>query len=324
MRALAEVVVATEGAYEDTRLIPQALRADYVRRHLLTDLKGRLEGGSVDDIVLPTVAAYAALRTLGVEEIDDVRRWIEERLDDETDDDIVPSAIAQSLVLVRELATPERIERVRAATVAPENPRDDKRLLTSYAAVLFAASDPALLELAARDKSLGLSVQAELIRAVTREDMRTSDAIVALAADMRERMNRLAVGEGALEAVCLGNAALIELARRQGIGPSAAVRGSPREVDARTVENTELVRDRETAVREAGEARRIGRQATTVLTGILVIVTGLIIFAIAVWGPGDLPGKFGFASGVFGLMSTFIGYFAKKATDAGVPPWPLR
>jgi len=147
--------------------------------------------------------------------------------------------------------------------------------------------------------------------------------VVALAAEVRGRIDRLTDGEGALEAVCIGNAALIELARRQGIGPNAAIRGRPREVDARTVENTELVRERETATRQADEALRVGRWVTTTFAGILVLVMLLAIVAIGIWVEGDLQKKFSFALAVFGLMSGFIGYVSKKANDAGVPPWPL-
>jgi len=320
MHGLAEVVVAIEGAYEDPRLIPQALRAEYVRRHLVAQLEGRVEDDSVDKLVLPTAAAYSALRALEVKAIDGMRAWIETRLDDE----VVPSLIAQALVLVPELRTPKRIERVRASTLEPEKHADDAGLLEAYAAVLLAAGEPERIRKAVANQALGLGVQAELLRAATREGVPATSGIVALGVHVRDEIDRLADGEGALEAVCLGNAALIELARRQGIAPHAEVRGRPREVDARTVESTELVKQRETALREADEARRAGRQATTAFAGILVAVTVLAILAIAIWGAGDVAAKFGFATGVFALMSSFIGYVAKKAHDAGVPPWPIK
>jgi len=249
-----------------------------------------------------------------------MRAWIETRLDDE----VVPSLIAQALVLVPELRTPKRIERVRASTLEPEKHADDAGLLEAYAAVLLAAGEPERIRKAVANQALGLGVQAELLRAATREGVPATSGIVALGVHVRDEIDRLADGEGALEAVCLGNAALIELARRQGIAPHAEVRGRPREVDARTVESTELVKQRETALREADEARRAGRQATTAFAGILVAVTVLAILAIAIWGAGDVAAKFGFATGVFALMSSFIGYVAKKAHDAGVPPWPIK
>jgi hypothetical protein len=286
----------------------------------VAQLEGRVEDDSVDKLVLPTAAAYSALRALEVKAIDGMRAWIETRLDDE----VVPSLIAQALVLVPELRTPKRIERVRASTLEPEKHADDAGLLEAYAAVLLAAGEPERIRKAVANQALGLGVQAELLRAATREGVPATSGIVALGVHVRDEIDRLADGEGALEAVCLGNAALIELARRQGIAPHAEVRGRPREVDARTVESTELVKQRETALREADEARRAGRQATTAFAGILVAVTVLAILAIAIWGAGDVAAKFGFATGVFALMSSFIGYVAKKAHDAGVPPWPIK
>jgi hypothetical protein len=324
MRALAELVVATKAAYEDKRQIPQALRAGYICRHLVPDLKRRVSDDSVDKNILATVAAYGALFALGVEGTEAMRTWIEDRLDAEDDDyQVLPSVLAQALVLVPKLATDERRERVRVASDGQGAAGDDKRLLMAYASVLFADSDSGLVRETAADESLGLSVRGELLRAVARQGMPATNEVVALAAELRGRIDRLAEAEGALEAVCIGNAALIELARRQGIAPSAQVRGRPREVDARTVENTELVKDRETAVREADEARQAGRQATTALAGILVLVTVLAMVAIATWVEGDFPTKFGSGFTVFTALSGLIGYITKKASDAGVPPWPL-
>ena len=46
------------------------------------------------------------------------------------------------------------------------------------------------------------------------------------------------------------------------------------------------------------------------------------VVAIFVWFDADLGGKFGFASGVFAVMSPLIGYVLTKAHGAGLPPWP--
>ena len=317
MRALAQAVVATEDAYEDTQLIPQALRADFIRRHLVDHLTARVAGNNVDEIVLATVATYAALSALGQPGLDRMREWADKHLDKE-----IPSVIAQALTLDPELQTPKRLEFVRAAANGETAPQDNARLLGAYAAVLLADSDPELLNAAAADRSLGLGVQAELLRSVARHRIPASKAVVELATHVRGEVDRLAAGEGALEAVCIGNAALIELARGQGIAPNVAIRGRSREVDVRTVENTELVKDRETALRKAEESRKAGRLATSALVGILVLLTLFAIGAIAVWSEGDPGAKFGFAAGVFGLMSTLIGFVTKKARDAGIPPWP--
>jgi hypothetical protein len=200
---------------------------------------------------------------------------------------------------------------------------DDARLLSAYAAVLFADSKPELLRAAVAEPSLALGLQAELLRAVARNRIEVTDEIVGLAALVRQRIDRLAAGQGGLEAVCIGNAALIELARRQGIGPSVAIRARPREVDARTIENTELVRERENAVRAAARYQRVGRQATTVLVGLLVLLTVATVAAILVWFGTGIGDKFGLASGVFGLLSGLISYVVAKARGAGLSPWPL-
>ena len=94
------------------------------------------------------------------------------------------------------------------------------RLLTAYAAVLFAENEPDLVRTAAADPSLGLGVQAELLRAVARNQIDVTDEIVGLAALVRERIDRLAAGRAASRRR-VGNAALIELARLQGIGTNA-------------------------------------------------------------------------------------------------------
>jgi hypothetical protein len=317
MRGLAEAVVATREAFEDARLIPQALRDDYLRRHLADDLVKRVTGDNVDDNVLATVGTYAALRALRVPGHDGLRTWAATHLDRE-----VASVVAQALILVPELGSAERRERVLAGAKGSASAEDDPRLLRAYAAVLFAESEPGLVRSAAAERSLGLGVQAELLRAVARSRIQVTNEIVGLAALVRERIDRLAAGEGGLEAVCLGNAALIELARRQGIGPTVAIRGRPREVDARTIENTELVRERENALRDAARYRHVGRQATTTLVGLLILMTVAAMAAIFVWFGDGIGEKFGFASGVFGLMSALIGYVVSKARAAGLPPWP--
>lgn len=314
-RGLAEAVVAIRDAFEDDRLIPHALRDDYVRRHVADPLAGRVHGDNVDDNVLATVATYATLVALRVPDHERLLAWADERLDRE-----LPSVIAQALILVPELETAERRERVLAAATGVAPAQDDLGLLRAYAAVLSAAGEPGLLRAAAAERSLGLGVQAELLRAVARNRIEVTDEIVGMAALVRERIDRLAGGEGGLEAVCLGNAALIELSRRQGIGPTAAIRGRSRAVEARTVENTELVREREEAVREAARSRRVGRQAVTALVGLLIALTAAAVAAIFIWFGDDISGKFGFASGVFGLMSGLIAYVVRKAHGAGLPP----
>ena len=316
-RGLAEAVVATREAFEDDRLIPQALREDFVRRHVADALAARVHGDNVDDNVLATVATYAALHALRVEGHDDLLGWADERLDDE-----LASVVAQALILVPELATPERRKRVLEAAKGGRCAEDDRRLLSAYSAVLFAQSEPGLVSRAAAEASLGLGVQAELLRAVARSRIEVTNEIVGLAALVRQRIDRLAGGQGGLEAISIGNAALMELARRQGIGPGAAIRGRPREVDARIVENTELVRAREDALRDAARYRHVGRQATTVLVGMLILITVAAVVAIFVSFGHGLGDKFGFASGVFGLLSGLIGYVVAKARAAGLPPWP--
>jgi hypothetical protein len=234
----------------------------------------------------------------------------------------LPSVVAQALILMPELATPERRRRVFDAAQGRALAQDDRRLLIAYAAVLFAQSEPGLVTTAAADPSLGLGVQAELLRAMARNRIEVTNEIVGLAALVRDRIDRLATGEGGLEAVSLGNAALIELARRQGIGPTVAIGGRTRQLDAQTIENTELVRGREDALREADRYRRVGRQATTALIGLLILTMGVTVAAIFVWWGKGLGDKFAIASAVFGPMSALIGYAVAKARGAGLPPWP--
>jgi hypothetical protein len=298
-------------------LIPQALREDYVRRHVGDALVNRIHGDNVDDNVLATVGTYAALRALRVEGHEDLRAWAAERLDRE-----LASVVAQALILVPELETAERRARVLQTAKGSAPAEEDPKLLRAYAAVLFAESEPELVRVAAAEPSLGLGVRAELLRAMARNRIDVTDEIVGMAALVRQGIDRLAAGQGGLEAVCLGNAALIELARRQGVGPTAAIRGRARQVDVRTIENTELVRDREEALRDAARYRRVGRQATTALVGVLILLTVAAVTAIFVSFGDDIGGKFGFASGVFGLMSSLIGYVVAKARAAGLPPWP--
>jgi hypothetical protein len=316
-RGLAEAVVATRDAFEEKRLIPQVLRAEFVRRHVADDLVARIEDGNVDDNVLATAGTFATLRALGVPGLDNLREWLTKRLDNE-----LPSVVAQVLILLPELATAERRRRVLEAAHGGAPEQDDKRLLTAYTAVLFAEEEPGLVRTAAADPSLGLGVRAELLRAVARNRIEVTDEIVGLAALVRERIDRLAAGEGALEAVALGNAALIELARRQGIGPTVAIGRDQRQLDAQTIENTELVRAREEALRDAARYRRVGRLATTVLTGLLIVTTAAAIAAIFLWVGKGFGEKIGLASAVLGPMSALIGFVIAKARGAGLPPWP--
>ena len=123
--------------------------------------------------------------------------------------------------------------------------------------------------------------------------------------------------------MCIGNAALIELGRQQGIGPNAAVRGRPRETDARTVQTTELIKERETAERDADAARKAGRLAVTALVGIIVLVMVVTIGWIVGWFDAAANTKFGFATGVFALLSGFITYILRKAREAGIPGWSI-
>jgi hypothetical protein len=315
-RGLAEVVIAARTAFEDKQLIPQVLREDFVRRHIADSLVDRIRDDNVDDNVLATVGTYAALRGLGVQGYEGLRKWITTHLDREP-----ASAVAQALILVPELSTEKRLRRVLEAARGSMPTGDDVRLLRAYAAVLFADKEPELLRAAAGEASLGLGVQAELLRAMVRTWVQATDEIVGLAALVRERIDRLAEREGALEAVCIGNAALIELARRQGIGPTVGSRGRPRELDARTVENTELVRIREDAVRDAERYRRVGRQAVTALVGLLILITVAALLSIFVWYRGGVGDKVAIASAVFGAMSGLIGYVVAKARGAGLPPW---
>ena len=150
-----------------------------------------------------------------------------------------------------------------------------------------------------------------------------SDEIIGLAALVRVRIDRLTAGEGALEAVALGNAALIELARSQGIGPTVGYGRRQRQLDAQTIENTELVRAREEALREAARYRRVGRLATTVLVGLLFMSTAGAIAASFLWIGDKLGDKIGIAATVLGPMSALTGYVVAKARSAGLPPWPL-
>jgi hypothetical protein len=317
VRGLAEAVVAAREAFVDDRQIPPALREDFVRRHVGEPLAAaRAQGEHVDDNVLATLGMFATLRALGMVGYEHLREWAERQLDVQ-----LSSVVAQALILVPDLTTEARLERVREAAAGDAAGGDDVKLLRAYAAILLAGTEPGRVA-AAADPSLGLGVQAQLLRAAVRHDIGETDIIVALAALVRQRIDRLALGHGGLEAVCLGNAALIKLAQQQGVGPSAAIRGRPRELDIRTIENTELVRARDTALRKADEAHRVGRLATTALVGILILVTVAAVVAIFIWFGEGLGEKFGFASGVFGLLSGFITYVVAKARGAGLPPWP--
>jgi hypothetical protein len=319
MRGLVEAVAAIEKAYVDRRFIPPPLRRDYVRRHLLEPLKSRVSKKNVDDNLLATVATYQTLRALGEKkEVERMRAWVKEHLDA---DDVVPSVLAQALTLDPTLDDGKRGARVRDAVDDEAMENDDVGLVRAYAAILFADED--LLTSAATDRSLGLSTQGDLLRAVGRLDNQAGDDIVELAAHVRGRIDDLAAAEGALEAVCIGNAALIELARKQGIAPNAAIRGRPREVDARTVEGTELVKKAEDARREAEEFRQVGRVATTILLGFLVLLTAVAIVAVFVRLDGSVDKKIGFALSIFGFLSGIVGYVLARAKKAKLPPWPF-
>jgi len=319
MRGLMEVVKAVEAAYVDRRLIPQALRREYVREHLAGPLRDRVKRENVDDNVLATLATYSVLRELDKTGFAGLRAWAAHRLDGQ-----VPSVIAQALTIESNLETPERLATVEAvAGGASPGQDDDVRLLRGYVAMLTAERDPDLLRAIAADRSLGLSVQAELLRAAIRHKLPPSKEIFDLTRYVRERIDQLAAGQGGLEAVCTGNAALIELARRQGIGPNAAVRGRPRETDARTVEATELVRERELARSDAEAARKVGRLAVTGILGILAAIEVAAIVWIVGWSGGDPGSKFGFATGVFAFIGGFFGVILRRARAAGIPPWPL-
>ena len=318
-RGLAEAVVATSAAFKDERLIPQVLRAEFVRRHVVDDLVARIEDDNVDDNVLATAGTASTLRALGVPGHEDaLSEWVTKRLDKE-----LPSVVAQVLIMLPELSSPERRGRVLEAALGRAPEQDDSRLLSAYAAVLFAAEEPSLVRTAAADPSLGLGVRAELLRAVARNKIAVTDEIIGLAALVRERIDRLMAGEGALEAVALGNAALIELARSQGIGPTVGYGRRQRQLDAQTIENTELVRAREEALREAARYRRVGRLATTVLVGLLFVSTAGAIAASFLWIGDKLGDKIGIAATVLGPMSALTGYVVAKARSAGLPPWPL-
>jgi hypothetical protein len=322
MRGLAEAVVAIKSAYVEPQLIPHALRRDYVCNHLVEPLVKRIKDDNVDELVLATLGTYCALTKLCVAGHDGLLKWVDRNLDGET-----PSLLAQALTLEPTLGDerPERLSRVRDA-VESANPTDadDGRLLRAYAAVLAAPHEPARLEAVAADCSQGLGVQAELLLAVVRHELPPSGPIFDLARNVRERIDQLAAGQGGLEAVCIGNAALIELARKQGIGPNAAVRGRPRETDARTVESTELIKDLETAERNVENARNAGRLAVTALVGMIVLAAVVAIVAIVGWwSGGDARTKFGLATGIFALMTTLTTYVLKKARDFGIPRWKI-
>jgi hypothetical protein len=74
-RGLAEAVVATREAFVDDRLIPQALRDEFVRLHVADALVARIEDDNVDDNVLATVGTCATLRALRIQGHDGLREW---------------------------------------------------------------------------------------------------------------------------------------------------------------------------------------------------------------------------------------------------------
>jgi len=315
MRAVAEAVDAVDAAYVDKRLIPQALRRDFVRRHLAGPLVGRIAHGNVDDNLLATLGTYVALSKLGESGHERLRGWVAARLDGETD----TSVLAQALKLDSSFVTKERIGRIEKAVACGEG--GDPHLLRAYAAMLLADTNPALLAEAVADPSLGLAVHAELLRTVVRDGIETNEEIFDLTRSVRDRVDQLAADGGGLEAVCIGNAALIELARKQGIGPSAAVRGRPRETDARTVETTELIKARETAERDADAARKAGRLAVAALVFIVVAVMVAAVVWIVGWYKSGADTKFGFATGVIAFLAGIVGYLLRRAQKAGIAPW---
>ena len=263
-RGLVEAVVATRDAYEDPRVIPQALREDYVRRQVAGALAARVHGDNVDHNVLATAGTYAALRALHVDGHEALRTWLAEKLDGKP-----ASVVAQALILVPELRTAKRCDRVLAAATSSPAVDDDERLLTAYAAALFAEREPGLLSAAAAEPSLGLIVQAELLRAVARNPEGDTSEIVGLAASVRERIDRLAAGEGGLEAVCVGNAALIALGAPSGHRaerhdprpPAGGRRADDREHGARTGAGGGAARRRPLPARRWPGGDRAGRPA---------------------------------------------------------------
>ena len=315
MRGLVDAVAATEDAYVDRRFIPPALQRDYVSRHLAEQLKSRVSENNVDDNVLATVATYKTLCALGEKRVERMRAWVLNNLDKPG---VVPSVVAQALTLDPTLDDAKRRDRVRKAANADAIENDDVGLLRAYAAILFADEDPALLRNVAKDRSLGLSTQADVLRAAARYEIPAGEEIVELATHVRGRIDELAAAEGGLEAVCIGNAALIELARKQGIAPNAAIRGRAREVDARTVAGTELVKRAEDARREADQYRKVGRLATAIVAALIVFLTAVAIGAIAIGFDGDISRKFGFATGVLGLGTTLFTLVATRSRRAGL------
>ena len=138
---------------------------------------------------------------------------------------------------------------------------------------------------------------------------------------MRERIDRLAEGEGALDTICVGNAALIDLAAQQGIGPPAAIRGyRPRTDAVEAVANTELVRSREEAQRDAARFELVGRQATTALVGLLIVLIIGALVGILLFLHGAFLDRVKFALTIFGVLSGFTLYVLRKARAAGLPP----
>jgi hypothetical protein len=318
MRGLAAAIAAAERAYVDRRLIPPALRRDFVHRHLGRELAARLADGNVDENVLATAGTYFALRVMTRARIPEVEAWLQEHVDGE-----LPSVLAQALALVPELESESRLERLRSAAERTAT-GEDPLLLNAYLAVLFAKEEPERVSAAAADETLGLGVQAELLLAVARHGITDTDAVVRLGTHVREQIARLAERGEALEAVCIGNAALIELARGQGIAPNVAVRGRPREDDVRTLERTELAKQHATALEDAKNARQAANVAVVAVTAVLVLITALAVLAILVWFQAGVDGKFGFATGVVGFMAPIIFWVVRRAQQAGVWGWPTR
>jgi hypothetical protein len=317
MRALAEVVLATEAAYREPKLIPRALRRGYVKDQLAAPLRSRVSRHNVDGNPLATLATYAALEVIDPGRNAGLRDWAVERLDKER-----PSVIAHALVLVPSLRTEERKEVLRQALAANPGGDDDPQLLQAYAAVVLADDDPELVKEAARNPFPGVGVQAELLRCVARCEVRVTDDILRMAAHVRDRVTELTDSGGALEAVCMGNAALIELARKQGLAPGVPIRESSREAEIVAVEETETARLGERYHQQAERFFRIGRVVSTVVIMVLIVLLLAVSVTIFVVTDGDLAARFGFATAVWAFGLPGIAFLANQAKNHEIAPWP--
>ena len=107
MRGLAAAVAAAERAYVDRRMIPPALRRDFVQRQLGRELAARLKDGNVDENVLATAGTYFALRVMTHARMPEAEEWLQAHVDGE-----LPSVVAQALGLVPELRSEARLNRL--------------------------------------------------------------------------------------------------------------------------------------------------------------------------------------------------------------------